>query len=214
LGYTEVAIPIGNEYIKGDLTLVPNASALVVFAHGSGSSRFSQRNQLVAKTINQNGISTLLFDLLTEKEDAADQITRDFRFDISLLATRLITVTYWVQSYEKTDHLKLGYFGSSTGAAAALIAAAELGKDISAIVSRGGRTDLAAEYVYQVQAATLLIVGALDHEVFQLNETTFSQLNCPKDLHIVSQATHLFEEPGTLEEVAHVASVWFKKYIR
>ena len=212
--YEEIAIPVGNEYIKGNLTIISNARGLVVFAHGSGSSRFSTRNQFVARILNEGNLSTLLFDLLTEKEDEIDQVTRQIRFDIPLLTERLVTVTQWINAHKKTADLTLGYFGSSTGAAAALMAAAQLPQDIVAVVSRGGRPDLAADYLSKVQAATLLIVGGLDYDVIKLNENAYAQLNCTKELYIVPGATHLFEEPGTLEHVANVALDWFGKYLR
>jgi len=213
--YTEISIPINNtESIKGDLHLVSRSSSLAIFAHGSGSSRFSSRNKVVAQVLQQGGISTLLFDLLTQEEDRIDQVTREFRFDIPLLAHRLMAVTEWAQSDEQTAIFKLGYFGSSTGAAAALIAAAQLGNAISAVVSRGGRTDLAGTTVEQVQAPTLLIVGELDYDVIQLNEATYKKLQCTKKIYIVPQATHLFEEPGTLEDVAQAALTWFQTYLR
>ena len=209
----EIAIPVENTSINGNLNLVPNAQGLVIFAHGSGSSRFSKRNQFVAETFNQGNISTLLFDLLTQKEEEIDQVTRELRFNIPLLAERLIMVTQWVQSNKKTEHFKLGYFGSSTGAAAALIAAAQLTTDILAVVSRGGRPDLAGDYLSKVTAATLLIVGQLDYEVIKLNEKAYAQLNCTKEITIIPNATHLFEEAGALEQVANVALNWFKKFL-
>ena len=209
----EIAIPVGNEYIKGNLQIVPDSTSLVIFAHGSGSGRFSKRNQFVADTIHQGTISTLLFDLLTEQEDVIDQATREFRFDIPRLAERLMAVTQWIKSNKKTAHFAVGYFGSSTGAPAALIAAAQLPKDILAVVSRGGRTDLASDYLANVKAATLFIIGELDYEVIKLNEASYAQLDCAKELYIVPQATHLFEEAGALEQVAKVALHWFKKYL-
>jgi putative phosphoribosyl transferase len=210
----EIAIPVENdESIKGNLSLVSHAKALVIFSHGSGSSRFSARNQLVADFFNRAGISTLLFDLLTEKEDAIDQVTREFRFDITLLAQRLVAVSAWVKLQNDTKNLSVGYFGSSTGAAAALIAAAQLPKDVVAVVSRGGRPDLADNYLSRVRAATLLIVGGLDAEVIALNQAAYAQLSCTKELQIIPGATHLFEESGTLERVAHIALDWFKKYL-
>ncbi len=208
----EVSIPIDNATIKGDLVLVPDAECLVVFAHGSGSSRFSSRNRFVAELLNKATISTLLFDLLTEKEDRVDQITAQLRFDIPLLAERLVLVTNWLKNNKTTSHLNLGYFGASTGAAAALIAAAKLPEQIKAVVSRGGRPDLAEHYLPKVKAPTLLVVGSLDTEVIQLNEIAYDQLQCIKELFIIPGATHLFEETGTLENVAHVAINWFKKY--
>jgi putative phosphoribosyl transferase len=210
----EVAIPVDSESIKGDLNLVTDSLSLVVFAHGSGSSRFSKRNKFVAEVLNKAGISTLLFDLLTQKEDEVDQYTREFRFDIPLLATRLMIVTHWVKDQDEMRNLKLGYFGSSTGAAAALIAAAELPADIFAIVSRGGRVDLAKDYIVQVKAATLLIVGELDYEVLKLNQDAYEELTCIKQIHIEPNATHLFEEKGALEKVAQVAANWFVKFLK
>ena len=197
--YREVVIPIGDTHIIGNLNLVPDSKAIVVFAHGSGSSRLSTRNQFVADILNQAKISTLLFDLLTQQEDAVDQYTRQFRFDIPLLAERLILATQWLKAESKTAQLKIGYFGASTGAAAALIAAAELSEYISAVVSRGGRPDLAGDYLQKVACPTLLIVGQLDHEVIKLNEIAYAQLRCTKEITIIPGATHLFEEEGTLE---------------
>lgn len=209
----EISIPIGDSSINGNLHVVDNANALVIFAHGSGSSRFSKRNQFVANILNQATISTLLFDLLTKEEDAVDQVTRQFRFDIPLLAERLVTVTKWVQSNNNTQYLTLGFFGSSTGAAAALIAAAQLSEAIHAVVSRGGRPDLAGDYLAKVKSPTLLIVGQLDYEVISLNESAYKQLTCTKEIAIIPGATHLFEEPGTLEQVATIASNWFIKFL-
>ncbi|MCL4361826.1 dienelactone hydrolase family protein [Candidatus Dependentiae bacterium] len=211
---SEIAIPVGDSKINGNLTLVPNSKGLVVFAHGSGSSRFSKRNQYVADVLNKSKISTFLFDLLTEKEDEVDQYTAEFRFNIPLLAERLILVTSWLKDNKNTTHFKLGYFGSSTGSAAALIAAAKLPEHISAVVSRGGRPDLAFEFLPKVKAPTLLIVGGWDDEVIQLNETAFAHLKCVKEISIIPNATHLFEETGTLEQVAKVAADWFVKYLR
>ncbi len=209
----EISIPIGNSYIKGDLTLLPDSKALVIFAHGSGSSRLSKRNRFVAEFLNIGNISTLLFDLLTPQEDAIDQRTRQFRFDIPLLADRLITVTQWLKSHPSTAAAQLGYFGASTGAAAALIAAARLPQEISAVVSRGGRPDLAGNYLPKVKAPTLLLVGQLDHDVITLNEEALEQLTCTKKITIIPKATHLFEEAGTLEEASKVALEWFLKYL-
>lgn len=212
--YIEIAMPVGDSFINGNLNLVPNSTSLVIFAHGSGSGRFSKRNQYVADFFNQLNISTFLFDLLTEQEDKIDQATRQFRFNIPLLATRLIIVTKWLKAQENTKNLKLGYFGASTGAGAALIAAASLPDDILAVVSRGGRPDLAADYLVDVKAPTLLIVGELDHDVIELNEIAFEQLRCIKEVYIVLGATHLFEEPGTLEIAAKVAADWFIEYLK
>ena len=209
----EIAIAINNENIKGDLTLMPGSTSLVIFAHGSGSSRFSKRNQQVADILNKATISTFLFDLLTEQEDEVDQITRHFRFDIQLLAERLILVTEWLKNNSATTSLSLGYFGASTGAAAALVAAAHVPDSISAVVSRGGRPDLAGDFLHKVTCPTLLIVGQLDYEVITLNEDAYAQLSCTKELVIIPHATHLFEEEGTLEEAANSALAWFNKYL-
>jgi len=209
----EISISIGNSSISGILHVVPNSTSLVVFAHGSGSSRFSKRNQFVANFLNKSNISTFLFDLLTPEEDKIDEVTREFRFDIPRLAERLVLVTNWLKSNEETKNVNIGYFGSSTGAAAALIASAQLPDDIDAVVSRGGRVDLAADYLKNVQSPTLFIVGELDYEVITLNEIAFEQLRCTKELTIISGATHLFEEHGTLEQVAKVASEWFIKFL-
>lgn len=211
--YREIAIPIGTSQIKGNLTLIPNSTSLVIFAHGSGSSRLSKRNQFVADILHQSHISTLLFDLLTEQEDAIDQYSREFRFDIPLLAKRLILVTQWLQNNQNVSSVKLGYFGSSTGAAAALIAAAQVPKQISAVVSRGGRPDLAENFLPLVQCPTLLIVGELDDEVITLNKNAYNKLQCTKELSIIPNATHLFEEEGTLEQASLVARDWFIKFL-
>lgn len=209
----EIQIPVGTSKIIGDLTLIPNSSSLVVFAHGSGSSRLSSRNQFVAKILNQAQISTFLFDLLTQQEDAIDEYTREFRFDIPLLASRLVLVTEWLRKQKESAKMRLGYFGASTGAGAALIAAAQLQTEISAVVSRGGRPDLAGQFLPKVQSPTLLIVGELDTEVIQLNQFAYDRLTCIKELAIVPNATHLFEEPGTLEQASILARDWFKKYL-
>lgn len=211
--YQEIVIPVGTSRIKGDLAIVPDATSLVIFAHGSGSSRLSTRNQFVAGMLQQTRISTLLFDLLTEEEDAVDQYTRQFRFDITLLAQRLILATHWVQNNKETATLSLGYFGASTGAAAALIAAAQLPQAISAVVSRGGRPDLAGDFLPLVQCPTLLIVGELDYEVIRLNELAYEKLRCTKDLAIIPCATHLFDEEGTLEQASCAARDWFMRYL-
>ena len=199
--------------LRGTLELPAESSGLILFAHGSGSSRFSPRNQFVAQIMHEAMLGTLLFDLLTPEEEAIDLQTRHLRFDIPLLARRLVGVTGWVKSKPETSRLRLGYFGASTGAAAALIAAAELNDEISAVVSRGGRPDLADEALPQVTAPTLLIVGELDDVVIQLNEKVFQQLRCVKQLQIIPGATHLFEEPVTLEEVAHLAATWFQRFL-
>lgn len=212
--YQEIVIPVGHDSIKGDLHLVNDAAGIVIFAHGSGSSRLSTRNKFVARYLQQAGISTLLFDLLTEREDEVDQITRQFRFDIPLLADRLILVTKWLAAQPYALHAKLGYFGASTGAAAALIAAAALPSQIRAIVSRGGRPDLANASLDDVRAATLLIVGELDTDVIELNKQAYAHLHCIKQITLIPGATHLFEEPGTLEQAAMHASDWFLNYFK
>src|SRR5215208_1319445 len=203
--------------IEGDLT-IPNinidAKGIVIFAHGSGSSRHSPRNQYVAQVLNNVGIATLLIDLLTKEEEKIDDITREHRFNIRLLARRLLISTDWLSQYPKLQNLNIGYFGASTGAAAALVAASERTNAISAIVSRGGRPDLAGQEVLNhVQSPTLLIVGENDKQVIQLNKQAFVQLSMlekKKKIVIVQGATHLFEEAGTLEEVARLASGWFE----
>jgi dienelactone hydrolase len=205
---TEVQIPAGRNVLSGNLTIPENAIALVLFAHGSGSSRHSPRNQFVARTINRAGLGTLLFDLLTPEEEALDIYTREHRFNIDLLAERLVHATEWAGQQEKRRDLRIGYFGSSTGAAA-LVAAAELPQDVGAVVSRGGRPDLAGAALPRVQAPTLLIVGGNDDIVIELNEMARDHMRCEVKLDIIPGATHLFEEPGALEQVAKLARDWF-----
>ena len=203
---SSVRIRAGKATLPGELTLPTQAKGIVLFAHGSGSSRLSTRNVYVARMLQQAGVGTLLFDLLTPAED----LTYATRFDIALLTSRLLAATEWVRRESPASNLSVGYFGASTGAAAALAAAAELGPRVSAVVSRGGRPDLAGEDVLpRVSAATLLIVGGLDTEVIALNREAYARLTCEKALQIVAGATHLFEEPGTLEEVAAHACEWF-----
>ena len=211
---TEVQIPAGRAVLSGNLTIPENAIALVLFAHGSGSSRHSPRNQFVARTLNRAGLGTLLFDLLTPEEEALDIYTREHRFNIGLLAERLVHATKWARQQKETRDLRIGHFGSSTGGAAALVAAAELPQDVGAVVSRGGRPDLAGDFLPKVQAPTLLIVGGSDDIVIELNEMARDQMRCEVKLEIISGATHLFEEPGTLEQVAKLASDWFSLYLR
>ena len=211
---TEMKIPVGRVTVEGTLTLPPGAKGVVLFAHGSGSSRFSPRNQYVAKEFNKAKIATLLFDLLTQEEEETDVVTAEYRFNITLLAERLIGATEWLRNDLLTKRLAFGYFGASTGAAAALIAAAKLPNDIAAVVSRGGRPDLAGEYLPQVVAPTLLLVGSLDIEVIELNRLALDQMTNEKKLVIIPGATHLFEEPGTLEEVAKYSTNWFLRYLR
>src|SRR5438132_6277012 len=206
---SEVQIQAGRAVLSGNLTIPENAVALVLFVHGSGSSRHSPRNQFVARTLNDAGLATLLFDLLTPEEEAIDTDTREHRFNIGLLAERLVQATQWAKQQEQTRNLRIGYFGSSTGAAAALVAAAEIPQDVGAIVSRGGRPDLAGDALPKVQAPTLLIVGGNDDIVIELNEMARDQMRCEVKLEIVPGATHLFEEPGALEKVAKLATDWF-----
>jgi dienelactone hydrolase len=209
----EVQIHAGRTILSGNLTLPEKAVALVLFAHGSGSSRHSPRNQFVARTLNDAGLATLLFDLLTQDEEAIDVHTREHRFNIGLLAERLVHATKWAKQQEQTRDLRVGYFGSSTGGGAALVAAAEIPQDVDAVVSRGGRPDLAGDALPKVQAPTLLIVGGNDDIVIELNEMARDQMRCEVKLEIVSGATHLFEEPGALEKVANLASDWFVNHI-
>ena len=213
LDVRDVAIPAGGAQLKGGLTLPTGALGLVIFAHGSGSGRHSPRNQSVARTLQNDGLGTLLFDLLTEEEEQAEYHTRHLRFDIPLLADRLVAVTRWIAGEKGTDHLPISYFGASTGAAAALVAAAQLGEKIHAVVSRGGRPDLAGKALVKVVTPTLLIVGERDVPVIKLNQEAAEQLGGKKVLTIVPGATHLFEEPGTLEQVAILASAWFLKHV-
>ncbi len=211
---TAVKIPIGSVVVEGNLTVPSGAKGVVLFAHGSGSSRFSPRNQHVAKFFNAQKIGTLLFDLLTNEEDQEDIETAEYRFNINLLAERLIGATEWLNKDPDTKNIVFGYFGASTGAAAALIAAAKLPNDIAAVVSRGGRPDLAANYLPRVVAPTLLLVGGLDTVVIELNRQAMEQMSAEKKLVIIPGATHLFEEPGKLEEVAKLSTDWFLRYLR
>jgi putative phosphoribosyl transferase len=209
----EVQIRAGRAVLSGNLTIPENTKGLVLFAHGSGSSRHSPRNQFVARTLNRVGLATLLFDLLTPEEEALDIYTREHRFNIGLLAERLVHATKWVRQQKETRDLHIGYFGSSTGGAAALVAAAELRQDVGAVVSRGGRPDLAGPALSIVKAPTLLIVGGNDDIVIQLNEKARDQMRCEVNLEIIPGATHLFEEAGALEEVAKLASDWFAAHL-
>jgi putative phosphoribosyl transferase len=210
---TTELIPSGQITLEGELNVPARATGVVLFAHGSGSSRHSPRNQFVARTIREAGIGTLLFDLLTREEEALDISTRHLRFDIGLLAKRLIDANNWLKKKADTSHLRVGYFGASTGGGAALVAAAELGEEIGAVVSRGGRPDLAGDALAKVKSPTLLIVGGLDYAVIRMNEDAYRQLRCEKELKIVPGATHLFEEPGALEEVARLAAEWFQRHL-
>jgi len=205
----QVKVKIDAVELDGELVLPDRAKGLVVFAHGSGSSRLSPRNTYVAKVLNEAGVGTLLFDLLTQEEDQS----YEQRFDISLLTRRLTGGTSWLREHPETQAMTLGYFGASTGAAAALRGAAEMGAAIKAVVSRGGRPDLAAPFLKRVLSPTLLIVGGLDGVVLHLNRQAFALLNVEKELTVVPGATHLFEEPGTLEQVAKLAQQWFVRYL-
>ena len=205
----DVQIPAGHVHLEGTLDLPIDSSRIVLFAHGSGSSRFSPRNRFVAKELSQCGIGTLLLDLLTEGEDVAYQN----RFDIDLLSRRLNCVIDWLNTRPELKNASVGLFGASTGAAAALEAAAGNPGKIRAVVSRGGRPDLADEHLHLVCCPTLLIVGGRDEEVLELNDAAFRNLTCEKQLRVVPGATHLFEEPGKLEEVAHLAAEWFERYL-
>lgn len=202
---TLVDIPVDGVELEGLLEVPQEASGLVVFAHGSGSSRKSPRNNFVAEVIRDRGLGTLLFDLLTEEEDRS----RENRFDIPLLTDRLIAVTEWLRTRPVTRDLNVGYFGSSTGAASALRAAPRLDDPVDAVVSRGGRVDMADTVLADIQAPTLFIVGGADTQVLELNREAYDQLTCEKELHVVDGAGHLFEGPGELEEVADVAADWF-----
>lgn len=205
----EISIPLPSVVLKGELALPENALGVVTFSHGSGSSRFSPRNMMVGELMQEQGIGTFLFDLLTEEED------RDYenRFNIDLLVSRLIDATEWLMQHKMTKNLPVGYFGASTGAASALRAAAYFGKNIKAVVSRGGRPDLALNALPMVTAPTLLIVGQLDMPEIKMNKMAFDQLQGIKEMKIIPGATHLFEEPGKLLEVADMAIAWFKEYL-
>ena len=205
----EIVIKIKGKDIAGSMEIPAKAKGLVIFAHGSGSSRFSPRNRYVAGILNKNNLGTLLFDLLTAEEEKIDEYTAEYRFNIQLLAERLEGVTDWLLKEPSLKGLKLGYFGASTGAAAALIAAAKRSNIIYAVVSRGGRPDLAMESLSGVKAPTLLIVGGEDFEVIELNKTAYENISAKKRLEIIQGATHLFEEPGALEEVALITAKWF-----
>jgi putative phosphoribosyl transferase len=212
----EVSIAIDGIQLEGTLAIPKDAAGIVLFVHGSGSSRHSTRNRFVAGELQSHGIGTLLFDLLTPDEEIFDRATAEYRFDIRFLADRLIGATRWAMSQPDLRSLRIGFFGASTGAAAALVAAAELTPDaISAVVSRGGRPDLAGDALSSVQTPTLLIVGGNDEPVIGMNREALDQLHCSdKKLVIVPGATHLFEEPGTLEKVADLAAEWFTQYLQ
>lgn len=207
--YENIDIPISGVHLKGRLRIAENEKGLIIFSHGSGSSRLSVRNNYVAELLQDGGFSSLLFDLLTEVEDLEYQK----RFDINLLTERLIKVTQWVLKSKDMPNVPIGYFGASTGAASALGAAAQLGKDVKAIVSRGGRPDLAMPVLNKIKAATLLIIGGNDGVIIELNRKAYAELVGIKKIEIVEGATHLFSEPGKLEEVARLTSNWFNEYL-
>ncbi len=199
--------------LEGDLAVPAGAASVVAFAHGSGSSRFSPRNQFVAERLREHGHATLLLDLLTAEEEQVDQVTRRLRFDIDLLARRLVATVDWLHADDATRGLPIGLFGASTGAAAALVAAASRPTLVRAVVSRGGRPDLALDALPEVRAPTLFVVGGLDDEVLTLNRQAAAQMQVPPEIEIVPGATHLFEEPATLERVAELAARWFDRYL-
>lgn len=206
-----IQIPVGKACIEGMLELPEHAHGLVLFAHGSGSSRHSPRNNYVAGVLREHGLGTLLMDLLTPEEDTNYQT----RFDIPLLTERLLDVTRWLKGEKFTQHLPVGLFGASTGAAAAIQAAARLGEAVGAVVSRGGRPDLAGvEDLINLKSPTLLLVGGWDEVVIRLNQEAYDLMTCQKELVIIPGATHLFDEPGTLEQVAHHAASWFVRYLK
>lgn len=209
----EVEFSAGRATLHGTLSIPENANSLIIFAHGSGSSRFSLRNRHVAQLLNNAGFATLLFDLLTKREEALDMVTSHLRFDITFLADRLLAATAWAMQQEETRLHKIGYFGASTGAAAALVAAAELPRSIRAVVSRGGRPDLAKAALSRVTAPTLLIVGGKDSKVIELNKLAMAQMRQTKQMEIVPNAGHLFEENGALDMVAQLATGWFSDHM-
>jgi len=207
----DIHIRSGSVQLAGDLIIPEKAQSIVLFAHGSGSSRHSPRNQFVARTIQAVGIGTLLFDLLTKQEEAIDAQTAHLRFDIELLASRLIDVTYWIKG--ELDYLRVGYFGSSTGGGAALVAAAELGDNVGAVVMRGGRPDLAGAALPKVNSPTLMIIGGFDYPVIEISKEAIARMRCEIELKIVPGATHLFEESGSLGQVARLAAKWFERHL-
>ena len=209
----EVRVQAGPVTLDGTLGLPDRPSGVVLFAHGSGSSRFSPRNGYVARVLRENGLATLLLDLLTADEEQVDLVTRHLRFDIRLLAERLVGAAEWLAALEPTRGLGIGAFGSSTGAAAALVTAAARPQLVRAVVSRGGRPDLAGDALTRVEAPTLLLVGSRDEEVIELNEDAMARMHAPCELRIIEGATHLFEEPGTLEAVAHHAATFFAEQL-
>ncbi|MDQ2069048.1 dienelactone hydrolase family protein [Natronospira bacteriovora] len=211
--HQELKISVGGVQLSALLDRPTSAAGLVLFVHGSGSSRLSPRNRNVAKQLNERGMATLLFDLLTENEHEQDKADGRFRFDIDLLSARLLAVLDWLRREAALSNLPIGLFGASTGAAAALIAAAERPRQIRAVVSRGGRVDLAGEALSRVRAPILIIIGSLDREIYRLSRTASRQITAPYELRLIADASHLFEEPGKLDEVAQAAAVWFQRYL-
>jgi putative phosphoribosyl transferase len=207
----QVSIPAGTVLLAGDLIIPENTDGIVAFAHGSGSSRHSRRNQFVAGVLQEGRLATLLMDLLSEEEEVEDAYTAEYRFNIPMLAERLVAAVDWLSAYSETARFNIGLFGASTGGAAALIAAANRPNKVKAVVSRGGRPDLAANFLSRVQAPALLIVGSNDEPVIEMNQMALDKMTCPKELVLVPGATHLFEEPGALEQVARLARQWFAK---
>lgn len=208
-----VSIPAGLVWLEGNLSVPSGARGVVLFAHGSGSSRHSPRNRYVAEQLQRTGLATLLMDLLSVEEEAEDRASGHLRFDIPMLAQRLGLVTDWLRQNPSTSEMKIGYFGASTGAGAALLSAADRPGEIGAIVSRGGRPDLAGNALQRVTAPTLLIVGGNDEPVIRLNQVAMEKMHAEKKLEVIPNATHLFEEPGTLEQVARLAQGWFGRYL-
>jgi len=208
-----ILVPIGNRHLPGDLVVPRDATGVVVFAHGSGSSRHSPRNRFVAKVLEQKGLGTLLIDLLTPEEEAVDDYTAQLRFDIPMLADRLVAIADWLAAHPGTQSLSIGLFGASTGGGAALVAAAKRPNVIAAVVSRGGRPDLAGDALPAVKAPTLLLVGGADAPVLEMNRDAMRQMTGLVQLEVVPGATHLFEEPGTLDRVATLAAEWFSRHL-
>jgi pimeloyl-ACP methyl ester carboxylesterase len=213
-GEQTTQVAVAGVSLEADIVVPENAPGLVLFAHGSGSSRHSPRNRLVAHELQSAGLATVLIDLLTASEEQRDELTGELRFNIRLLADRVVATTDWIVAHEPTSGLGVGLFGASTGAAAALVAAAARLDSVQAVVSRGGRPDLAAEFLALVRQPTLLIVGEKDRQVIELNRTAMRQLGGPAQLEIVPRATHLFEEPGALQEVARLAKDWFVRHLK
>jgi putative phosphoribosyl transferase len=210
---TWIKIKSGAAYINGNLSIPHGSQSVVIFAHGSSSTRFSPRNTAVARELNNANIATLLIDLLTDAEEEVDILTAEYRFNIDLLAQRLMDASAWVSRKNETEHFSVGYFGASTGASAALIAAAKLPEKVNAVVSRGGRPDLAEDYLERVKAPTLFIVGGDDPIVLELNKRALQKLTAEKKLEVVAGATHLFEEPGAMEQVSQLAINWFTSHL-